>query len=35
MLLTTFILSILAGVIANYISKRFDERESDGDEPRD
>ncbi len=31
----TFILSILAGVIANYVSKRLDERETDGDEPRD
>ena len=30
----TFILSILAGVIANYISKWLDERD-DGDEPRD
>ena len=30
-----FILSILAGVIANYVSKRLDERETDGDEPRD
>ena len=27
----TFILSILAGVIANYVSKRLDERETDGD----
>ena len=33
MLLTTFILSILAGVIANCISKWLDERD-DGDEPR-
>ena len=35
MLMITFILSILAGVIANRISKWFDEREHDGDEPRD
>ena len=33
MTFTTFILSILAGVIANYISKWLDERD-DGDEPR-
>ena len=31
--ITTFILSVLAGVVANYISKWFDER-GDGDEPR-
>ena len=31
---TSFILSIMAGVIANYVSKRLDEREHDGDEPR-
>jgi len=31
--LSTFILSILAGVIANCISKWLDERD-DGDEPR-
>ena len=31
--LSMFILSILAGVIANYISKRLDERD-DGNEPR-
>ena len=35
MLMITFIRSILAGVIANRISKWFDEREHDGDEPRD
>ena len=35
MLMITFILSILAGVIANRISKWLDEREHDGDEPRD
>ena len=29
----TFILSIMAGVIANYISKWLDER-ADGNEPR-
>ena len=34
-MLGTFILSILAGVIANHISKWLDEREHDGDEPRD
>ena len=34
-MLGTFILSILAGVIANHISKWFDERENDGDEPRE
>lgn len=31
--ITTFILSVLAGVVANYISKWLDER-GDGDEPR-
>ena len=35
MLLTTFILSIMAGVIDNRISKWLDERARDGDEPRD
>ena len=30
--LGTFILSVMAGVIANYISKWLDERD-DGDEP--
>jgi len=35
MSLTAFLLSIMAGVIANYVSKRLDERETDGDEPRD
>ena len=34
MLMITFLLSILAGVIANYISKWLDEREHDGDESR-
>ena len=34
MSLTAFLLSIMAGVIANYISKWLDERD-DGDEPRD
>ncbi|AEC00987.1 hypothetical protein Selsp_2038 [Selenomonas sputigena ATCC 35185] len=34
-MLGTFILSILAGVIANHISKWLDERENDGDEPRE
>ena len=33
--ISTFILSIMAGVIANYISKWLDERAHDGDEPRD
>ena len=33
MLTISFILSIKAGVIANYISKWLDERD-DGDEPR-
>ncbi|UZD42972.1 nitrate reductase [Selenomonas sputigena] len=32
MTLGTFILSVMAGVIANYISKWLDERD-DGDEP--
>ena len=32
--IVTFLLSILAGVIANRISKWLDEREHDGDEPR-
>ena len=32
---TTFLLSVMAGVIANYVSKWLDERERDGDEPRD
>jgi len=32
---TTFLLSIMAGVIANRISKWLDEREYDGDEPKD
>ena len=31
--ISTFILSIMAGVIANYISKWLDER-ADGNEPR-
>ena len=35
MTIISFILSILAGVIANRISKWLDEREHDGDEPRD
>ena len=30
---TSFILSVLAGVVANYISKWFDERDN-GNEPR-
>ena len=34
MSLTAFLLSIMAGVIANCISKWLDERD-DGDEPRD
>ena len=34
MMVITFMLSILAGVIANYISKWLDERD-DGDEPGD
>lgn len=33
MLIISFILSVLAGVIANRISKWLDERD-DGDEPR-
>lgn len=33
MSLTTFILSVLASVVANYICKRLDERD-DGNEPR-
>ncbi|WP_315275695.1 nitrate reductase [Selenomonas sputigena] len=35
MSIITFLLSIMTGVIANRISKWFDEREHDGDEPRD
>ncbi|UZE44991.1 nitrate reductase [Selenomonas sputigena] len=35
MTLTAFLLSIMAGVIANRISKWLDERAHDGDEPRD
>ncbi|MFC2287298.1 MAG: nitrate reductase [Selenomonas sp.] len=35
MSIITFLLSIMTGVIANRISKWLDEREHDGDEPRD
>ena len=35
MITISFILSIMAGVIANRISKWLDERAHDGDEPRD